>query len=246
MLRHAVVLALACVGPPRAVQAQGGPPLETDDPGTPGPGHVELNLSAQGEWEAGGTGYDAPRLDANVGIGSRMQVKLEVPWRVVTGPAQPTETGVGNVGLGLKWRFAEQGSLTVSTYPQLAAGRSESAREKGIAESEAEILLPIEVAWSTAPAALNAEVGYLHGAESDEIVYGLAVAHDPAPWIELLGECHGSGATDFTHQGVLCGLGFRWKLQQAISVMAAYSSAVAGQEEDRPDHRAYGGVQLRW
>jgi hypothetical protein len=240
------VLALVCLGFPRAGAAQGGPPLETDDPGTPGPGHVELNVSAQGEWEAGGTAYDAPRLDASVGVGSRLQLKLEVPWRVATAPAQPTETGVGNVGLGIKWRFVEEGPLTVSTYPQLDLPRSESAQEKGIAESDAEFLLPLEIAWSTSPAALNMEIGYQHAPGSDEIVYGLAVAHDPAAWLELLGECHGSGETDFTHQGVLCGLGFRWKLEQAASLMGAYSAAVAGTAEDRPDHRAYGGVQLRW
>jgi hypothetical protein len=246
MLRKVLVLAMACLGFSRAVEAQGGPPLETDDPGTPGPGRVELNVSAQAEWEVGGTTYDAPRLDANVGVGSHLQLKLEVPWRVATAPAQPTETGLGNVGLGIKWRFAEAGPLTVSTYPQLDLGRSQTAQEKGIAESAADFLLPIETAWSTGPAALNVEVGYQHGAGSDQIVYGLAVAHDPAPWLELLGECHGSGDTDLTHQGMLCGLGFRWKLQQAVSLMGAFAAAVAGSVEDRPDHRAYGGVQLRW
>jgi hypothetical protein len=113
MLRRVVVLALTCLGLSRAVEAQGGPPLETDDPGTPGPGHVELNVSAQAERDVSGTVYDAPRLDANVGVGARLQLKLEVPWRVATAPAQPTETGIGNVGVGVKWRFAEQGSVAV-------------------------------------------------------------------------------------------------------------------------------------
>jgi hypothetical protein len=238
--------ALACLGLSRAAAAQGGPPLATDDPGTPGPGRTELNVSAQAERDVSGTVYDTPRLDANFGVGDRLQLKLEVPWRVATAPAQPTETGVGNVGIGVKWRFAEKGSLAVSTFPQLTFGRSENAQDQGIAQSDAEFLIPIEVAWIAGPVALNADMGYQNAAGAEEIIYGLAAARGIPPSLELLGECHGSGDIDLTHQGVLCGLGFRWKLEQAVSLMGAFAAAVAGASEDRSDYRAYGGVQLRW
>jgi hypothetical protein len=227
------------------VRAQGGPPLETDDPGTPGPGRLELNVSAEAEREAGGTTYDAPRLDANLGVGTRLQLKLEVPWRVATGTSQPTTTGVGNVGVGLKWRFVD-GPVAVSTYPQADLGRSDHASDQGIAESETEVLLPIEVAWDTGPVALDLEVGFLHRASTDALEYGLALAHLARPSLELLGECHGSGDTDLTSHGVLCGLGFRWTVERAVSVLGAYAAAVAGSAEDRPDSRLFAGVQLRW
>lgn len=130
--------------------------------------------------------------------------------------------------------------------PQFTFGRSASAREKGIAEADAEFLIPIEVAWIAGPVALNADLGYKNAAGSEEIIYGLAVARGIPPSLELLGECHGSGDIDLTRQGVLCGLGFRWKVQQAISLMGAFAAAVAGSTEDRSDYRGYGGVQLRW
>jgi hypothetical protein len=131
-------------------------------------------------------------------------------------------------------------------YPQLALGRSEDASEKGIAQSDTELLLPIEIAWDVGPVVLNMELGYQHAEESDEIVYGLALAREARPSLELLGECHGSGDTDLTSQGVLCGLGFRWKLEEAVSLMGAFAAGVAGSAEDRPDRRVFGGVQLRW
>jgi hypothetical protein len=245
MLQRAAVILMAALGSASAARAQGGPPLETDDPGTPGPGHLELNVSAEAEHEAGGTTYDAPRLDANLGVGTRLQLKLEVPWRIATAAAQPTTTGVGNVGVGLKYRFVD-GPVSVSTYPQAALGRSESASDEGIADSETEILLPVQIAWDTGPVALNVEVGYQHSASSDEVEYGLALGHLARPSLELLGECHGSGDTDFTGQGVLCGVGFRWTVERAVSVLGAYAAAVAGAAEDRPDSRLFGGVQLRW
>jgi len=241
-----LTLGVVCMSAAEAVQAQGGPPLETDDPGTPGPGHVELNVSVEAEREADGTSYDAPRLDANLGVGPRLQLKLEVPWRVVTAPRASPRTGVGNVVAGVKWRFARAGPIAMSTYPQLTFGGSESAGLRGVADTGATVLVPIEAAWDPGPLALNAEVGYQRGQGTSDLVYGLALARELEPSLELLAECHGSGATDLHRQAVLCGPGFRWELQGRVSVLAAYAIAVSGSAAERPAHRWYSGAQLRW
>lgn len=244
--RISLALLVTCLTAAPALRAQGGPPLETDDPGTPGPGRVELNISAEGERAADGSRYDAPRFDVNVGVGSRMQFKLEVPWRVATAAAEPAQSGLGNVVLGVKWRFAESGTLAVSTYPQLTLGGSESARAKGVADAGTALLMPIEVAWDPGPVSLNADLGYQRGQGPAELMYGLAVARRLRPAVELLGECHGTADAGFEGSGLLCGGGFRWGLADAASILGAYATGVAGSVEDRPDHRWYAGVQLRW
>lgn len=53
--------------------------MVTDDPGTPGGGHWEINLAWTGEHSSGETTQDAPLLDLNYGVGDRLQVKYEVP-----------------------------------------------------------------------------------------------------------------------------------------------------------------------
>ncbi len=45
--------------------AQGGPPLITDDPGTPGHGHWEINLAVTAEKRGGARSYESPLLDIN-------------------------------------------------------------------------------------------------------------------------------------------------------------------------------------
>lgn len=230
----------------RALAAQGGPPLETDDPGTPGAGRLELNVSAEAQWEGSRTLYDAPRLDANLGVGRHLQLKLEVPWRVATAPASPASSGMGNVTLGVKWRFAESGPVAVSTYPQVTLSGSERSQSKGLADSGTTLFMPVEIAWVAGPVALNAEVGYQAGPGTAELVYGLALAHQANPSLELLGECHGGGEADLSHQGVLCGAGFRWEPLRALCLLLAFTTAVAGSADDRADHRLYSGVQLRW
>jgi hypothetical protein len=225
--------------------AQGGPPLETDDPGTPGSGHVELNIAVGSERDEGATVYDAPRLDLNVGVGARFQLKAELPWRVATARAEPTRSGIGSLGLGLKWRFADREGLALSTYPQVTLGGSERARGEGLADP-ARLLLPVELAWYPGPLSLGAEVGYELGEGAPELVFGLAVSRTAGRSLELLGECHAGGGTEVRDLGFLCGAGFRWELRRTLSALGAFGVAVGGPAASGPDRRWYSGAQLRW
>src|SRR3954464_8962280 len=75
-------------------QAQGGPPLLTADPGTPGNRHWEVNLAVTVEHTPGASLYEAPLVDANYGLGERIQLKLEMLLLIESSSA--TRTGLGN------------------------------------------------------------------------------------------------------------------------------------------------------
>jgi hypothetical protein len=57
-----VVLAI-CALAARELRAQGGPPMITDDPGTPGNGKWEINLAFAFEHRSEETSYDSPAID---------------------------------------------------------------------------------------------------------------------------------------------------------------------------------------
>src|SRR5712692_1107406 len=99
-----IVSALA----PATARAQGGPPLITDDPDTPGPGYWEINIAALMEKTRAQRHVEVPRVDLNYGVGRRIQVKFEMPWVVLQDEEQRTETGAGNATVGVKWRFVGQ------------------------------------------------------------------------------------------------------------------------------------------
>jgi hypothetical protein len=228
----------------RAV-AQGGPPLETDDPGTPGPGRLELNVSLAAEGQEHRTFFDAPRLDGALGLGERAQLKVEVPWRIRTGRGEQAETGAGNVVMGVKWRFLEAGALAVSTYPQVTLGGFERARANGLADPTG-VFLPVEAAWESRQVSVNAELGYELSQGASEAVFGLAVGHHAGAALELLGECHGSSGSDFSDTGLLCGGGARWQVRPSATALVAIGVGVLGSAAERPDQRVYTGMQLRW
>src|SRR5439155_2538760 len=93
MLISIGVVALLALGG-RDARAQGGPPLITDDPDTPGPGYWEINLAGVVARHPGSQSADLPRVDANYGAGRRVQLKFEVPWVRARNDAE-VRSGIG-------------------------------------------------------------------------------------------------------------------------------------------------------
>jgi hypothetical protein len=61
----------------RAAFAQGGPPMITDDPGTPGNGHWENNVAIAFAHRPNEWSIDAPAIDLNYGWGDHIQLTLQ-------------------------------------------------------------------------------------------------------------------------------------------------------------------------
>jgi hypothetical protein len=114
-----IVLLLGCTA---QVFAQGGPPLLTDDPGTPGNRNWEINIASTHFRSPGEREIEAPLLDINYGLGDRIQLKYEVPYLFDSDGDAPYRSAVGNSLIGVKWRFfqrSDEKGWNISTYPQL-------------------------------------------------------------------------------------------------------------------------------
>ena len=72
-----------------ALFAQGGPPLITDDPGTPENGHWENNFALTLDNTPASQSYETPIADINYGLGGHEQLKIELPWLVEGPPILP-------------------------------------------------------------------------------------------------------------------------------------------------------------
>ena len=96
----------------------GSPPLDVDDPGTPGCNGWEINIVTSGEFGKG-MDWETPLFDINYGIGDNIQLKYEIPY-LVNQLAGVTTSGIGRAELGLKYRFYDDDSrdLSVAVYPQ--------------------------------------------------------------------------------------------------------------------------------
>jgi hypothetical protein len=226
---------------------QGGPPLETDDPGTPGNGHWEVNVAVTLERTSGTTLYEAPLGDANYGLGERIQLKLEIPLLFLHGTTD-SRARLGNALVGVKWRFLQDSSshLSVSTYPQLEIQNSLLVPDNSENDPGA-LLIPAELVLASGIIGVNAEAGYriVHG-EKDELMYGLALGYQASGTLELLTECNGRSDRTWESSELLCQVGTRDRIGDHFSLLAALGTGVAGDPAERPRFHMYLGLQSRW
>jgi hypothetical protein len=241
----ALVAALA-FGLPETARAQGGPPLITDDPDTPGPGYWEVNLFGFLQRSRQQRLWEEPRVDLNYGVGRRIQLKLEAPWLRAHQVGGTTVSGAGDAQLGVKWRFlGEEGrKVAWSVYPQFAFNTSDASVRKGLVEDGHQLFLPTELTLEILHVELNLEVGrnlVEHGEDAWEC--GISTEAGVARGLELLGELH-EEKTSSAPAEVLFNLGARYKVTRRFTLMLAAGHAFRGPGEERPRLLFLAGIQL--
>ena len=226
---------------------QGGPPLLTDDPGTPGPDHWEINTAFTMDRTSHVREMGTPLVDANYGWGERIQLKVEIPWIVRSDDRGGTRNGVGNPLFGVKWRFLDEpeSGVAVSTYPQLEVNLATSSVDKGLVERPARLLLPVSAVKTFGPVAVNVEIGgNFRNGESAQLVWGAALGHEFAAAFEGLAEVVGTTGSDAAARQALVDVGFRWKIARECTIL--FSAGRSFQDGDGGGHHTalYIGVQL--
>ena len=149
-----LLMVMAVAASATGLLAQGGPPMVTDDPGTPGPGRWELNFSSIAQRTAGETELDLPFLDLNYGVGQTGQVTWQIPWVTDRPSTGPDGEGLGASLVGFKWRFCDEGDKgwQVSTFPQVTfLNPGSGSGRRGLAAEDPGLLLPVEAASDRTP-----------------------------------------------------------------------------------------------
>jgi hypothetical protein len=228
-----------------AVFAQGGPPLVTDDPETPGDGHWEINLATIGARTSGRWDIAAPDVDVNYGWGEHIQLKVDVPLAVVHETGQPWKAGLGAPDVGVKWRFIdiEDSGFSMSTYPQYQRNWLSSSASRGISAPGGQLFLPIEVATVVHEYGLDAEIGpnFVQYGTTQWMVGGI-VAHSCWQDLECLCEVRRTFSPDDSQ--TLLNFGVHWKLNESAVVLAAAGRQFGQHTDDQQRLLLYIGIQL--
>jgi hypothetical protein len=228
-----------------AAFAQGGPPLVSDEPGTPGDCHWEINLATIASHTTGLTQWALPDIDLNYGWGDRIQLKIDTPWLVDDQSGRQAASGLGASILGVKWRFLDGGDsgLSMSTYPQWTTNFVASSSRRGLTEPGKQLFLPVEVAMKVGEFELDTEAGRAFLTRGDDSWEGgLIVAHDCGPDVECLAEIH---ETLEPHDSqTLINFGARWKFATSYAVLFALGRDIGPATDTRQSVLCYLGLQI--
>lgn len=239
------LIALLCACLPATAWAQGGPPLITDDPDTPGPGYWEINLSTFLQQRPHAYTIETPRVDANYGVGRRIQLKLEVPW-IRGSDDGAIRTGPGNTVAGVKYRFVgQEGKLVAwSVYPQLEVNTAHASAAKGLVEPGRQLVLPTELTIELFHLEINGEAGRIFEQRgAGGWIYGVSTEGHVVPRLELVAEVHGERETRGSTEWI-DNIGAREKLTRRTILMVAIGRGMKGPAGDRPRLLLYTGLQL--
>jgi hypothetical protein len=257
---------LAVAGGTTLAHAQGGPPFITDDPGTPGNKHWEINFGWIADHNPGNATYQTPDIDMNYGWGDRIQLKYELPMAVATDQNNTTRAGLGESLLGIKWRpyeyhragepkSDENMLFSLGTYPQASINNPTSAVRRGIVENGPQYYLPMEATAKVGPIDFNGEVGHWFGNKLTPSRWGrgLIAGHEFSDRLELYGEIYdlqdANRIGDVPKQRELTAdVGGRQTLDRGghlrLLFMGGRAIQAVTRENSEPNWIAYLGVQI--
>jgi hypothetical protein len=244
------ILLLLIIGV-QAACAQGGPPLFTDDPGTPGDQHWEINVAWTFEHNADQTVQGVPLLDLNFGVGDRLQLKYQVPWVVLQENDRKARTGLGNGLAGVKWRFYDAGDQEwkISTYPQIGfVNPGSHSDRRDLADGGTSLILPVEFQRDFGICSLNVECGHVFhpGADEGEWLGGVALGRELRHGLELIAEVYDEASGGFGQSELIVNAGMRLDLSRRETLLLAVGRDLRNTLGPRSNLLSYLGMQTRY
>lgn len=230
----------------RAAFAQGGPPMITDDPGTPGPGKWENNLAIIFEQRSAATLYNLPEIDLNYGVGEHIQLTLQNAPVLLARSDHGPIGGLGGTEAAVKWRFLDEDAtgIDMSMFPRIIFNIQQSSARRGLAEPGTRFQIPFQIAKTLGRFHADAEfgpVGITVG--RSELLYGIVGGFEVAKPTMLMAELHGTSRMNFSQQVLTLNFGLRQEITESRILIVSFGHEIVSPDEPLA-FIGYFGVQL--
>jgi hypothetical protein len=231
----------------RFLFAQGGPPMITDDPGTPGSGKWENNLSIAfshipGEWS-----LDAPGIDLNYGWGDHIQLTLQGGPALLKRSDHGLIGGLGGMEAAVKWRFLyeEKFGADVSMFPRILFNALHSSVRRGLAEDGTRFQIPFQAAKQFGKIGFDVEFGPLVSSVGPgEFIYGIVGAAELTKSTSVMAEVHATSRMNFDRDIVAVNFGWRHTVNEHAIWIGSFGHEVHSRQDAPLAFIGYCGVQL--
>jgi hypothetical protein len=247
-LKRALLVTVAsCVLGASGARGQGGPPMITDDPGTPGDKKWEINLALAFEHRPGETSTDLPAIDLNYGVGEHIQLTLQIAPVFLKREGHGLIGGLGGTEAAVKWRFLDQQTngdgFDMSMFPRVIFNIVSSSARRGLSEDGTRFQIPMQLAKTFGRWHADFEFGPLVSSVArSEWLYGVVAGFDVSKPTLLMAELHGTSRMNFARDGLTVNVGIHHEFSKTRILIVSL-----GREIRSPDRLAtigYVGMQL--
>jgi hypothetical protein len=226
---------------------QGGPPMITDDPGTPGDKKWEINLALAFEHRPGETASDFPAIDLNYGVGEHIQLTLQTAPVLLKRKGHGLIGGLGGTEAAVKWRFLDQQTngdrFDMSMFPRVIFNVASSSARRGLSEDGTRFQIPMQLAKTFGRWHADFEFGpHVSSVSRSEWLYGVVAGFDVSKPTLLMAELHGTSRMNFTREVLTVNVGIHHEFSKTRILIVSL-----GREISSPDPLAtigYFGMQL--
>ncbi len=208
----------------RIAFGQGGPPMITDDPGTPGNGKWEDNLAIAFEHRPGETAYEVPAIDLNYGLGDHIQLTLQTAPVLLKRSGHGLIGGLGGTEAAVKWRFLDEATsgFDMSMFPRVIFNIGQSSVRRGLAEEGTRFQIPFQATKTFGRLRLDAEFGPRASIVGrSEWLYGIVCGFDLAKPTMLMAELHDESRMNFSRDVLTLNFGLRHEFTETYILIVS-------------------------
>lgn len=177
-----LLAASACLVSARALA---GPPFLTDDPEPVELRHWEFYAATQWSAERHAVAGSLPHAEVNYGALPGLQLHAIAPLELAHSTGHATEYGLGDIELGTKFRFVDEGEWRpqIGVFPLVTLPTGSEAR--GLGAGRVEALVPLWIQKSFGAWTTYGGGGLRFAAEGKAAVLGWLIQHDFSEQITL-------------------------------------------------------------
>lgn len=225
-----------------------GPPILTDDTGTPGPGKWEMNMGFTVEKRQDATRLETPAFDLNYGIGENIQLNYSFSWIVLDREDEAAKSGLGNSEVAVKWRFLDEDrhGVAMSIYPRFIFNNPTSSADRGLVEEGTVFRLPVQLEKKLGILDMIVNLGHeFHQHQGDSWLYSIAAKYAEIKGLEVLAEVFGTVDNSFNNAENVFDVGIRADVSDNYTVLVSIGRSL-NDAPDQPTLLSYVGLQVRF
>ena len=218
----------------RVAFGQGGPPMITDDPGTPGNGKWENNMAIAFDNRPNETLIELPAIDLNYGLGDHVQLTLQTAPILLKRSGHGLIGGIGGTEAAVKWRFLNEATsgLDMSMFPRVIFNVAQSSVRRGLAEEGTRFQIPFQAAKTFGRVHFDAEFGPRASTVGrSEWLYGVVCGFDVYKQTMLMTELHYESRMNFSRHVLTLNVGLRHEFTENYILIVSMGHELRSPDE---------------